>query len=308
VTNIRFIQRNKLDEQQWNALISSSLHSLPYAYTWYLDSVAENWDALVAGNYEAVMPLVWLRKYGIKCLYQPYYCQQLGIFSKHILAGAQVQAFLNEATARFPYIHINLNPSAKSTNKASLVPKKNLLLNLSASYDIIKKKYSENHRRNISKATKAGIKLQGHTSLKDFQSFYVANINPEKEVFKPGHQKAFKAITHALISNQSGKIFSACDSQGNLLAAALIIFHQNRVINIINTSCTAGKKHGASHFLFDAIIQQLAGQNMLFDFEGSSVPSIARFYEGFGATEECFYLYKTSVVKKLIAVLPSFNR
>lgn len=81
---IKFLKRNEIDAHRWNALITSSVQSLPYAFTWYLDAVAEHWDACVLGNYEAAMPFVWLRKQGVKCLYQPYYCQQLGVFSTSV--------------------------------------------------------------------------------------------------------------------------------------------------------------------------------------------------------------------------------
>jgi hypothetical protein len=42
--------------------------------------VAQSWDALIWGDYEFVMPLTPKRKWGITYLYQPTFCQQLGIF------------------------------------------------------------------------------------------------------------------------------------------------------------------------------------------------------------------------------------
>ena len=63
---IQFLKRDKIDEQKWNNAVEQSLNSLPYAYSWYLDSVAENWAALVLGDYQTIMPLVWLHKLGIK--------------------------------------------------------------------------------------------------------------------------------------------------------------------------------------------------------------------------------------------------
>ena len=83
------------------------------------------------------------------------------------------------------------------------------------------------------------------------------------------------------------------------MAAVLIIFHKKRLIGIINTSSSSGKKRGASHFLFDQIIRKFSKSDHVLDFEGSSIASIAQFYEGFGAVEEIFYNYKTTILKAL---------
>jgi hypothetical protein len=298
VSNIRFLERKEIDNQRWNELINHSFNSLPYALSWYLDAVAENWGALVLNDFEAVMPLVWLRKIGIKCIYQPYYCQQLGVFSVRPLEIVHHRNFLKAAKAFSPYVHINLNPSSGViAEEFKLTKKKNLLLGLDKDYSAIEKKYSGSHRRNIAKANKALLSFSEHQGLKSLQSFYLENINHNKEVFKPQHEKIFKALTHSLVTQSQGRIFSAYNGAGNLLAAVLIIFHKKRLICIINTSSLAGKKTGASHFLFDQIIKKFSGSDLILDFEGSSIASIARFYEGFGASEEVFYNYKSTIFK-----------
>jgi hypothetical protein len=297
VSDIRFLKRKEIDEQKWDEVISHSFNSLPYAFSWYLDAVAENWDALVLNNYEAVMPLVWLRKLGVKCLYQPYYCQQLGVFSIHPVNDAILRGFLQTASGQFSYIHINLNPSVSVVaNEFSLIKKKNLLLALNLDYVSIQKKYSESHRRNIAKAQKAGLSFAESGDLKAFQKFYPGNINHAKENFKVKHEKIFRRLSQLLISNKQANIFTVCDAEGNLSAAALVIFHKTRLISIINTSSLKGKKTGASHFLFDQIIKKFSNSAFTLDFEGSSIVTIARFYEGFGATEEVFYNYKNTLL------------
>lgn len=297
MNTIKFLKRKEIDEQKWNETVAHS-NSLPYAFTWYLDCVAENWDALVSKNYEAVLPLVWLRKFGIKCLYQPYYCQQLGAFGEAITNELQTE-FLNYAKKNFAYININLNASAKEVSEDfKLLHRKNLILNLNLPHEQLQKKYSENHKRNIKKAEKAGIVLEEENELTNFQIFYLANINRKKENFKTKHEKIFRGLTTTLLEKKVGKIFSAKDENGNLLAASLILLSQKRIINIINTSSERGKNSGASQFLFDKIIQHYSNSELTLDFEGSSIAGIARFYEGFGAEEEIFYRLETSIIKR----------
>lgn len=300
VSNIRFLKRKEIDSHRWNELIENSANSLPYAFTGYLDAVAENWDALVLNDYDAVMPLIWLRKLGIKCLYQPYYCQQLGVFSPQAITAGVYGEFLKEAVSRFPYININLNPAAATVaTEFALTKKKNLLLNLTEPYAALQKRYNDNHRRSITKANKAGLSFLEQNELKVFQKFYLENVNRTKENFKPQHEKIFKKLTQVLISNGQGVVYTAADNTGNLLAAILLVSHKNRLTGIINTSSATGKKNGAMHFLFDQIIHKFSGSGITLDFEGSSIPTIARFYEGFGAEEESFFHYKNTLLQKI---------
>ena len=78
---IYYLKRNQLDDNKYNSCIKQSKNSRIYAFSWYLDCVADNWDALVLNDYEAVMPLPWRQKYVIKYIYPPAWTQQLGVFS-----------------------------------------------------------------------------------------------------------------------------------------------------------------------------------------------------------------------------------
>ena len=300
MNNIRFFKRSEINDVLWNELINQSVNSLPYALSWYLDAVAENWGALVLNDYQAVMPVVWLTKLGVKCLYQPYYCQQLGVFSTAALAKDLQKDFLKAAADKFPYVNINLNAGVDViANETGLNPKKNLLLALNKTYDEIFRHYNQNHKRNIAKGSKNKLRFFEDTDLISFQAFYLGNVNRAKENFKHRHETIFKKLTAKLLSINTGHIFSAITAEGDLVAAVLIIKHQKRLVGIINTSSAEGKKAGASHFLFDQIIKKYAGSDLVLDFEGSSIPTIARFYEGFGAYEEVFFNYKTTVLRSI---------
>jgi hypothetical protein len=50
-----------------------------------------------------------------------------------------------------------------------------------------------------------------------------------------------------------------------------------------------GKDAGAMPYLIDQFLRRVAGQTMIFDFEGSNNNELARFYQGFGAQEINYY-------------------
>lgn len=300
MTDIRFVKQNQIDWQKWDACIASAHNSLPYAYSWYLQAVAEHTDGLVLNNYEAVMPLVWLTKYGIRCLYQPYYCQQLGVFSSKKLAAKTLTAFLQAALKNAPYVNINLNPAISPVAEAfNLLPKTNLLLALNKPIDELKKQYAENTKRNIAKATKGNLHFFESADLEQFYNFYLPTVENTNVPFTPKDKERLRALVNALFANKMAKLYAVADAEGTWHSVMVMILTPNRLINIINASSATGKKSGASHFLFHQVITAFSDKNLLFDFEGSSISGIARFYAGFGAYHNDFYQLKTTVIKRL---------
>lgn len=99
---IEYLANNQIDREKWDNCISKSNNGLLYAYSFYLDQMATNWDALVLNNYEYVMPLTWRKKYTIYYLYQPFLTAQLGVFGNNLTAEL-LEAFLNEIPKKFKY-------------------------------------------------------------------------------------------------------------------------------------------------------------------------------------------------------------
>ena len=83
---------------------------------------------------------------------------------------------------------------------------------------------------------------------------------------------------------------AAINDNNEPLAGAFFMEMNNRIIYLKGFSTEEGKKIGAMHFLFDAFIHSQSNQNKVFDFGGSSVASVARFYKNFGAAD-CLYLH-----------------
>ena len=54
---IHYIQHKDIDFEKWDACVANSFNRLIYGFSWYLDVVCDDWDALVLNDYEAVFPL-----------------------------------------------------------------------------------------------------------------------------------------------------------------------------------------------------------------------------------------------------------
>ena len=63
---MKYIKRECIDVNKWDACIKDS-STLMYAFSWYLDELCPNWDALIVekeGRYVACFPVPWKRKFG----------------------------------------------------------------------------------------------------------------------------------------------------------------------------------------------------------------------------------------------------
>jgi hypothetical protein len=106
---IRYIRHREIDKLKWDACIQRSVNGIIYGYSWYLDIVAEGWEALVEENYESVMPLICRKKFGIRYLFQPFFTQQLGVFSSNKFTEEKIKEFISAIPQKFSFFEINLN-------------------------------------------------------------------------------------------------------------------------------------------------------------------------------------------------------
>lgn len=295
---IRLVKRNEIDAPKWNGCVHYAANSKIYAYTWYLDNVASEWWGLVEGDYESVFPLIWNDKlFKTKQLYQPLLCQQLGIFSVNVLSKERIKQFLEAIPKEFKYWDIALNDGHKKVLQLEdyqIQSKDNYILYLNKPYQDLYKAYSTNIKRNIKKAQQA--KLSFRTDLKP--EIFVAAVKNAQELKGVHHPEALYHAAHRIIYNclhrGKGAILSVYNAQQELCAAVFLMFDNAAMINLLNVSTEKGKNIGAMAFLLDSVIQREAEKPKYIDFEGSSVPGIARFYESFGAENQPYFQLKNN--------------
>jgi GNAT acetyltransferase-like protein len=285
--DIQYLHHHEIDKKKWDEVISNADNELIYAYSFYLDHMARHWDALVLNDYEAVMPLTWNKKFGIYYLYQPAFTACLGIFGQQVNAEI-VDRFVQSVPSKFKLIEISLNAGNKFTGQSNrFIPAANYVLPLNKSYDELYSGFRENHQRNIQKSRQAGnvarenISIDEVIKLNKQQMKKVASVADEdydhlRKLYE-FLSKQGKAVTYGILSNQT-----------NLLSSCAFFFSHNRAYYILVGNHPEGRTTGASHALIDAFIAHHAGQNLVLDFEGSDIESLALFYAGFGSIKEIY--------------------
>ena len=287
--HINYVAREAIDIAKWDRCIDEAKNGLIYAYSIYLDNMATHWDALVLNDYEAVMPLTWNKKWGIKYLYQPPFTQQLGIFGRRIINEQDIRSFITIAKEKFPFAEIflnALNPYVETEKK------NNYILNLNDGYEKIHASYKKNLLQNLKDSKKNNLVYSIGMDYKQAIDFYVSRYsNRMPHTTRKDYQRFFKVCD---LLNEKKMLFIRKVSLPNneLLAIALFFKDNKRLYNIMPTTLLKGRGLKANHFLIDELIIEFAGKNIILDFEGSDIAGIARFYQQFGSSNEPYYFLR----------------
>lgn len=293
---IKYLRHNEIDKVKWDNCIHSSENHIIYTLSWYLDIVCPGWDALVADDYQVVMPLPWKKKYGFTYLYKPLFIQQLGIFGNDISVELLNQ-FLNSIPRKFLFADIRLNEKNKPENQiGNKSENSNYKLSLQATYQEIQKKYNRNCNRNIKKAKEAGFAFRTKINSTDFLNLLVDQIKQQTTKFGIDEVHQLNTLVNYIVANKKGEIIGIIDNSGNLAAAGFYLFSFDSIIFLICGSTEAGKEHQAMYLLVDEQIKRYSGKYKWYDFSGSNIKGIAYFNSTFGAE---LFTYYTLTINRL---------
>jgi hypothetical protein len=291
IVEINYLTYSQINKTKWDACIGNADNGLIYAYSFYLDAMAKNWDGLVLNDHEAVMPLTWNKKYGIYYLYQPAFTACLGIFGRSLTAET-VNDFLKAIPGKFKYWDICLNHgNFFKVADFDLYERMNYVLNLNDSYDNLYNAYRDNIKRNIKKSEKLQLKISKNIAVTE-----VIKLSKEQASRFSSIQETdliqFEKLFHLLYGDKKATTYGVHTKDGKLIASAVFFFSHNRAYYIMVGNDPIGKTLGASHALINAFIKDHAGEKLMLDFEGSDISSLAFFYSSFGAVEEKYSAVK----------------
>jgi len=295
---IRRLRYHEIDFSKYAQCLENSEQIKYSASKIYLDVTSKKrWDLLIYNDYEAVMPLPYVRKYGIKIVLNPMLCQQLGVFSK------QDNVILNEAFLDFlkkNYLVRVYHFNDHNQFQSPIEYKKNFII-YPDSYDNVYAKYSPKRKRKLrldeNVLGNSEIKIISFDEAKPFIESNMTGLAKQEDV-------------HGFI-----RIYKRFYDLKSLTFCAF--YYQNQIINLIavysdyKTLALLGtfneKKYvkisGSSALINDMIKKNI--ETAAFDFEGSEVPSIDEFFRGF-RPELKTYPYVRSSIKTLAKELIIF--
>jgi len=249
--------------------------------SYYLDVVCDHhWDAIVLGDYEAVIPLPHNRKlFGMYQVYQPFFCQQLGVFGE-----ASVSDMLNAVPMKFKLIRTNLN-SGNHIEDATM--RTNLVIELNKSHDEVMANYSSSLRKRLRKAS--DFVVIETEDVGRIVNQYKARLQAKVNLPEGAYHIAEAAFRRAVENEQA--VLLEVELDGNEVASGIFLKDDKRIYNVMASSSPEKQHAVAMSVLLNHIIESHQNTGMIFDFEGSDITGVRKYFESFGAESESYLTY-----------------
>lgn len=284
---IKRITRKKLDVEKYTNCLNTATNYRIYAEYWYLDAlVGDNWDCYILNDYEAVMPLPYTKKLGIKFITQPIYCQQLGVFHGQNFSRNNFQKFEKK-------LHRNLvrGYSFNEENTEMYEPKGtskiNQILKLNTDYQSLFSKLRKNRKQEIKIGLPDDYKIienkYGLNFIELLENNY-KNIEKELQINK------LKKLVNRLQKNEKSITISILVNE-KTIGSSFYIFSNQRIIQLCNAK-NNNTKLNTNTFIVDFIIKKNLQSELVLDFEGSSLKGVNEFNTSFRAETKFFTVYK----------------
>lgn len=277
-----------------------------FSQAWWLDAVAgENWNVCVVerGNdIVATMPYVLQEKFGLTLLTQPKLTQTLGPWLKP-LAGkyskqlSQQKDLMEALINQLPkYQYFSQNWHYANTNWLPFywkgfeqVTRYTYVIDNLSNIDVIWGAFQENIRREIRKAeNKFHLVIKENLPLNDFlllnrQTFSRQGMQlPYSETF------ARQLLSTAKDRNQC-RWFIAQDSAGLNHAGVLLVWDSESAYYLMGGGDPDLRNSGATSLCMWEAVKFASTVTKRFDFEGSMIEPIERFFRAFGAKQTSYF-------------------
>lgn len=284
---IRLVERSQLNVEKYNTCITISKQSRIYAYSWYLDIVADNWSVLVLDDYNAVMPLPWKSKFMIHYISQPFFSQQLGVFSKEELTTIESESFIDNIPKHFLKIALQFNSGNHILNDKTEM-KNNFILDLNSSYEELYKSFSKGRKHAIQKG------LRNEFIVEEVQFNEVLKLSKENYSFKELSENDYlklSTLIRVAKDKKQAKIIGIIVND-ELIGGSVFLLDSKRIVYLFSAVSSKGKEMQVGSLLLNSIIKEFSNSKLILDFEGSMNPSIASFFKSFGSKIETYLLFK----------------
>ena len=306
---IKYLKYEHIDKEKWDACISNSFNGVIYAYSWFLDVVCEEWEALVEGDYDRVFPINFKKKTGVNIIYQPFFTQQLGVFSKTGLTPEVINNFLKAIPQKYKVIDLNLNIH----NNPDLPGFEYLLqinheLDLIGDYTALRSNYATNTRRNLVKAESAGLSIVKGIKPDDVIDLFRANRGRDIKVLKDANYLTLKRLIYTCIYKGIACVYGVYTENNVLCAGAVFLESNKKSVFFFSGLSSDGREQRAMFFLIDHFIKEHSNKHLTLDFDGSNNEALARFYKSFGSTRIDFIRISRNTLPSCLKIPLKFYR
>ena len=271
---------------------------------WWLDAVAPDaWNVveISKGNdILARLPYFIKKKKGLTLLTMPKLTQTLGVWlapskGKYAKQLAQQKELMNDLIEQLPsFDYFCQNFHYSMTNWLpfywkgfSQTTRYTYVIENLENLDQVWAGIQPNIRNKIRKAKKQVIVK---TDLDIGKFFDINSLTFQRQGRNLPYSREFvQSLDTACVKHKARRIFYAEDAQGHIHAAIYIVWDQNSAYYLMSGSDPELRKSGANSLLLWEAIKFSTTVTQRFDFEGSMIEPIERYFRAFGARQVPYF-------------------
>jgi len=295
---VQLLSSQQIDSEKWNRFVRSSPQGAVYHEYGTLNALCSSWSAFLIsdGEWKAVFPFERKRKYLIRYSFPPMFTQFLGpvIALDSQEESAELSQLLAERfKAMGRSLVANFSPSYQldeSWQKSGFKVGERVThwLSLDRSFEDVQKGYSKNIRRNIKKGKKRFEVKVNELDVKGALDLFREEVGTSLGISED-HYTGFKKWIVSLQAEGRVTIYSGMTQEGSIAGFAIIIHSGTHRIYSMGALRSEERNSGLSPLLLSTAIDDAVEDGAtIFDFEGSMVEGIARFFKSFGSETVTF--------------------
>lgn len=284
--------------------VTDSSNSI-FQQPWWLNALAPNhWhEAIVEKNGEVIarLPYVVKKKYGLTILSKPPLTQTSGPWLKPSQAKytnqlSEQKELMQELIEQLPDYDYFLSSFHYSiTNWLPFFWKGfsqrtayTYVLEDLSDLDIVWKGFRENIRREIRKAQKK-VTVRSDLGIEKFIQINEMTYQRQGQTF-PYPVQVIRDLDAACVQHNARQIFFAEDTDGRVHAAIYLVWDKHSAYYLMGGGDPELRSSGATSLLMWEAIKFAANVTNKFDFEGSMIEPIERFFRAFGAIQKPYFV------------------
>lgn len=167
-----------------------------------------------------------------------------------------------------------------------VIPNYTYVLDLSISQEQMLQDMSSERRKNISKAGRDGLCTRPAASMEEIRSLVLATFTRQQ---KTVDRKGLDAILFRYATSTNSFAFTTY-REDRPIATCFVVHDAKTAYYLLGGYCAEDRHHGAgAAAMFEAVRHAREIGLKAFDFEGSVIPAIERYFRGFGGQLTPFY-------------------
>lgn len=260
--DIKYIPFEEIDKVKWNSCIHYAVNSEVSGYYWWLKAVVKEWDAVVEGDYESVMP-VFKKKdlWGRNSIYQPPLVDKIGIQSVHLLSRKRIVKMLELLpeyySVQMKFNEMNIIPPDFEGNA---ITKKAYRILLNKSHETLKEAYGLTAQSLLMEPMSDDYYFQMMMKPEDIVHF----AKSQNQLPYDEHQtlRVFYNLLHR------GTLVSTVIQNRNRDVIAMMVFtyHLKKVKVLLSCQTEEGKAMNAVYRLYDHVFNLHQQKPLMFEF------------------------------------------